>query len=129
MNNPLDVFADRLIQLQQEIAQSPSPPLLGSDLMLRLQAVVAEMKTTAQKSLEDLKAQSEAKAAEIREKAEALKRKQEAAEAAERGEEPATPAPQPWEDHQGLDDDAMQELVNRVKELATAPPPEKRTAP
>ena len=43
----LEEFAARLQQIQQEIAQSGSPPAPGSDVMRRLNAVAAEMTVDA----------------------------------------------------------------------------------
>ena len=120
--DPLDSFVGRLEQLHQELSQSDSLLDPDSDVLKRLNDTVAEMKTAATKAMEDLKTESLALAAQMHEQAAKMEQEEQAAAAPP----PPVEMPHPWEDHQGITDDAVQQIIASLVQAAlphSASPP------
>jgi hypothetical protein len=119
---PFDAYVDRLDGIRKEIEQAD--PVQGPDpeVVKRLTATVEEMKTAGTQAMEAQRKEMLAQAAQMRAQAEKMRQEQKAEDARARGEGPPNEYPQPWEDHQGLSDNAVQQVVAQLLEAALPRP-------
>lgn len=100
-------FLPRLQQLRDQLQQSRQVGALDPEVVERLKTLTADLKSAVQQATAETHAKAGAVAAELRAKAEAIRKKKEAAA----NPPPPAPFPVPWEDHQGLTHEAMAALV------------------
>jgi hypothetical protein len=107
-------FLPRLLQLRDQLLQGSDT--LDPEVVERLKALTAEMKGAVQQTMDETYAKARTVAADLRAKAEAIRKKKEAA-----NNPPPAPFPVPWEDHQGLTQEAMEALVAAALQAAGRP--------
>ncbi len=117
----LNAFADRLDQIRQVFEQPGVSPTASLEAVKTLAATVTEMKAAAEVTLADLKSECLARVEELRARAKKLQTEQAVADARARGEGPDSALPHPWEDHQGLPDDKVNQLANDLVRAALPP--------
>src|SRR5262249_25798879 len=119
---PFDQYVSRLEGIRDELEQAGSFPPPDSDLLDRLNQTLAEMKATANQALADLKTQCEAQAAQMHQQAAQLRKEADALAAREAAPPSPSPPPFPWEDHQGIEDAQVKELIAGLLQSALPHP-------
>lgn len=108
----LEAFASQLDQLRGEIEQSHAQGQANPEALERLKGVAEQMKTAVTSSMAALHSEMSALAKKLRQQAAAIE--QEKKDAADKK---PVEVPHPWEDHQGLEDDAVEPLVASLMKL------------
>jgi len=111
-------FLPRLQELRARLQQGRQLGTFDPEVAQHFQALTSDLKAAVQQAHAEAHAQGRALGQQLAAKAEELRKKLEAA----KNPPPPAPTPDPWEDHQGLGHERIQEVVNSLLSAAAARP-------
>jgi hypothetical protein len=106
---PEEILAE-LRDIHTQLQQGPLIAASRPEFTQRLMNVTAHLRTAVSQAMADLNRTVETTAAMMRATADEIARKKEVAKTPP----PAAPFPDPWEDHQGLEEERISELVGAL---------------